>query len=66
MILDDMIGTNECFKKGNCLIANITIKHRHLGINLIFTTQNPRSHYVQKLQSERSGKLARWVFFRHF
>jgi hypothetical protein len=43
MILDDMIGTNECFKKGNCLIANITIKHRHLGINLIFTTQNPRS-----------------------
>ena len=33
MILDDMIGTNDCFKKGKCLIANITIKHRHLGIN---------------------------------
>jgi hypothetical protein len=23
-------------------------------------------HYVQKLESQRSGKLARWVFFRHF
>jgi hypothetical protein len=23
-------------------------------------------HYVQKLQSQRSRKLARWVFFRHF
>jgi len=43
LILDDMIGTNDCFKRGNCLIANITVKHRHLGINLIFTTQNPRS-----------------------
>ena len=43
MILDDMIGTNDCFKKGNCLIANICIKHRHLGINLMFTSQNPRS-----------------------
>ena len=38
-----MIGSNECFKKGNCVIANICIKHRHLGINLIFTSQNPRS-----------------------
>jgi hypothetical protein len=43
LILDDMIGSNECFKKGNCVIANICIKHRHLGINLIFTSQNPRS-----------------------
>ena len=43
LILDDMIGTNDCFKRGNCLIANITVRHRHLGINLIFTTQNPRS-----------------------
>jgi hypothetical protein len=25
-----------------------------------------QAHYVQKLQSQRSGKLARWVFFRHF
>ena len=24
------------------------------------------AHYVPNLQSQRSGKLARWVFFRHF
>ena len=43
MILDGIIGTNDCFKKGKCLNTNICIKHRHLGINLIFTSQNPRS-----------------------
>jgi hypothetical protein len=43
LILDDMIGNNACFKRGNCLISNLTIKHRHLGINLIYTTQNPKS-----------------------
>ena len=43
MILDDLIGSNDCFKRGNSLISNLTIKHRHLGINLIFTTQNPKS-----------------------
>ena len=43
MILDDLIGNNDVFKRNNSLIGNITIKHRHLGINLIFTTQNPKS-----------------------
>ena len=43
MILDDLIGSNDCFKRGNSLISNLTIKHRHLGINLIFTSQNPKS-----------------------
>jgi hypothetical protein len=43
MILDDLIGNNDVFKRNNSLIGNITIRHRHLGINLIFTTQNPKS-----------------------
>ncbi len=43
IILDDLVGNNECFKKGNCTISNITIKHRYLGINLIYTYQNPKS-----------------------
>lgn len=43
MILDDLIGSNECFKKGHSVIGNLTIKHRHFGINLIFTSQNPKS-----------------------
>ncbi len=25
------------------LTSNITIKHRHLGVNLVFTSQNPKS-----------------------
>lgn len=41
-ILDDLIGNNDVFKR-NGLINNIVIKHRHLGINLIFTSQNPKS-----------------------
>ena len=42
IILDDLIGENKVFKQQS-LINNITIKHRHLGINLVFTSQNPRS-----------------------
>jgi hypothetical protein len=34
------IAQIEC---GNCTISNITIKHRHLGINIICTSQNPKS-----------------------
>ena len=40
--LDDLIGDNKVFKRES-LINNITIKHRHLGVNLVFTSQNPRS-----------------------
>ncbi len=42
MILDDLIGDNKAFKQQS-LINNITIKHRHLGVNLVFTSQNPKS-----------------------
>jgi hypothetical protein len=42
LILDDLIRNNECFERGNCTITNITIKHRHLGINIIYTSQNPK------------------------
>jgi hypothetical protein len=43
LVLDDLIGNNDCFKRGNCTISNLTVKHRHLGINIIFTSQNPKS-----------------------
>ena len=42
LILDDLIGDNKVFKRQS-LINNITIKHRHLGINIVFTSQNPKS-----------------------
>ncbi len=33
----------NAFKRGNCTISNLTIKRRHLGINIILITQNPKS-----------------------
>ncbi len=42
IILDDLIGDNKVFKRQS-LINIITIKHRHLGVNLVFTSQNPKS-----------------------
>jgi hypothetical protein len=59
MILDDMIGNNECFKRGNCAISNLTIKHRHLGINLIYTTQNPKS-----IPNIIRNNIDLWVLYR--
>ena len=59
LILDDMIGNNDCFKKGNCTISNLTIKHRHLGINLIYTTQNPKS-----IPNIIRANIDLWVLYR--
>jgi len=42
-VLDDLVGDNKAFKKGNCALSNLCIKHRHLGINLIFTSQYLRA-----------------------
>ena len=27
LVLDDLIGNNTCFRRGNCTISNLTIKH---------------------------------------
>lgn len=40
IIFDDLIGTGAFNKKAKSLITNLTIKHRHLLTNLIFTTQS--------------------------
>lgn len=40
LIFDDLIGTGAFNKKAKSLITNLTIKHRHLLTNLIFTTQS--------------------------
>lgn len=39
LIFDDLIGTGAFNRKAKSLITNLTIKHRHLKTNLIFTTQ---------------------------
>lgn len=43
IIFDDLIGTGTFTKKAKSLVANLTIKHRHLRTNLVFTTQNYKS-----------------------
>ena len=40
--MDDLIGDNKVFKRQS-LTNNITIKYRHLSVNLVFTSQNPKS-----------------------
>lgn len=40
IIFDDLIGTGAFSRKMKSVISNLTIKHRHLMTNLIFTTQN--------------------------
>jgi hypothetical protein len=42
IIFDDLIGLGVFNKKAKSLISNLTIKHRHLKTNLIFTTQQYR------------------------
>lgn len=40
LILDDLAGSGAFSKKSKSVISNLTIKHRHLKTNLIFTTQS--------------------------
>lgn len=40
IIFDDLIGMGAFNKKAKSVLSNLTIKHRHLKTNLIFTTQS--------------------------
>jgi hypothetical protein len=40
LVFDDLIGTGAFNKKTKSILSNLTIKHRHLKTNLIFTTQS--------------------------
>lgn len=40
IIFDDLIGMGAFNNKAKSVISNLTIKHRHLRINLAFTTQS--------------------------
>ena len=54
-----MIGNKDCFKRGNCAISNLTIKHRHLGINLLYTSQNPKS-----IPNIIRNNIDLWILYR--
>ena len=40
LCFDDLIGLGAFYRKSKSIISNLTIKHRHLKTNLIFTTQS--------------------------
>jgi hypothetical protein len=40
IVFDDLIGMGAFNKKAKSVLSNLTIKHRHLKTNLIFTTQS--------------------------
>lgn len=40
IIFDDLAGSGAYTKKSKSVLSNLTIKHRHLKTNLIFTTQS--------------------------
>ena len=42
IIFDDLIGMGAFNKKAKSVLNNLTIKHRHIKTNLIFTTQSYR------------------------
>ena len=39
MVFDDLVGDAQAFKKSHSALNNLTIRHRHLQCNLLFTTQ---------------------------
>lgn len=40
LVMDDLLGCGCFNKKSKSVVNNLTIKHRHLKMNLIFTTQS--------------------------
>lgn len=59
MIFDDLIGDNKAFKRGASALSNLLIKHRHHQINMIFTTQNPKS-----IPTIIRNNIDLWVLYR--
>ena len=39
LIFDDLVGDAQALKKSHSALNNLTIRHRHLQCNLLFTTQ---------------------------
>jgi hypothetical protein len=60
LIFDDLIGSDAFGNKKKSLVNNLVIKHRHLGINLIFTTQ-----YVKALPPIIRSNCDIFVLFKN-
>jgi hypothetical protein len=58
-VFDDLVGGASAFRKGNSAINNLTIRHRHLQCNLLFTTQ-----YIKAIPPVLGRNLDIFVVFK--
>ena len=59
LVFDDLVGSANAFKKGNSAINKLTISHRHLQCNLLFTTQ-----YIKAIPPVLRRNLDIFVIFK--
>jgi hypothetical protein len=59
LIFDDLGGDAHACKKGNYAINDLTIRHRHLQCNLLFTTQ-----YIKAIPPVLRCNLDIFVIFK--
>jgi hypothetical protein len=59
LVFDDLVGDPHAFKKGSSAINNLTIRHRHLQCNLLFTTQ-----YIKAIPPVLRRNLDIFVIFK--
>jgi hypothetical protein len=59
LIFDDLVGDAHAFKKSHSALNNLTIKHRHLQCNLIFTTQ-----YIKAIPPTIRRNLDIFIIFK--
>jgi hypothetical protein len=59
LVFDDLVSDANAFKKGHSAINHLTIKHRHLQCNLLFTTQ-----YIKAIPPVLRRNLDIFVIFK--
>ena len=59
LVFDDLVGDANAFKRGHSAINNLTIRHRHLQCNLLFTTQ-----YIKAIPPVLRRNLDIFVIFK--
>jgi hypothetical protein len=59
LVFDDLVGDANAFKRSHSAINNLTIRHRHLQCNLLFTTQ-----YIKAIPPVLRRNLDIFVIFK--
>ncbi len=59
LVFDDLVSDANAFKRGHSAINHLTIRHRHLQCNLLFTTQ-----YLKAIPPVIRRNIDIWVVFK--